>query len=228
MQEAVEVEDLHMGMNQAYAPGELPVSFPIFPLAKALLLPRGQLPLNIYEPRYLAMVDDVLKSHRMVGMIQPDPDASARGLFPVGCIGRITQLAETGDGRYLLTLTGIARFRVIEEIDAVTPYRQCRADFTPFAVDFSPSAGEDLVDRDGLLRTLRSFAETNDLQLDWDSIHEAPNEALVNALSMMSPFGPKEKQALLEAKDLKGRADVLVAITEIELSRGKNPQTTLQ
>jgi Lon protease-like protein len=217
-----------MSLNQTYsAPDSLPASFPIFPLAKALLLPRGQLPLNIFEPRYLAMVDDAMKGHRIIGMIQPNPDA-ALGLFPVGCAGRITQLAETGDGRYLVTLTGIARFRVVEEIDAITPYRQALADFAPFAVDFSPCAGEDLVDRDGLLRTLRSFAESNDLQLDWDSINEAPNEALVNALSMMSPFGAREKQALLEAKDLKGRADVLVAMTEFELVRGKNAQTTLQ
>ncbi len=218
-----------MGINRTYdAPGELPASLAMFPLAKALLLPRGQLPLNIFEPRYLAMVDDVMASHRIIGMIQPNPDKSAASLFSVGCAGRITQLAETGDGRYLLTLTGIARFKVIEEIDAITPYRQALVDFSPFAVDFSPRAGEDLVDRVGLLRTLRSFAESNDLQLDWDSIHEAPNEALVNALSMMSPFGAKEKQALLEALDLKGRAEVLVAITEFELARGKNAQHTLQ
>jgi Lon protease-like protein len=217
-----------MSLNQTYGdPDALPASFPIFPLAKALLLPRGQLPLNIFEPRYLAMIDDALKDNRIIGMIQPNPDA-ALGLFPVGCAGRITQLAETGDGRYLVTLTGIARFRIIEEIEVLTPYRQARGDFSAFAVDFSPRAGEDLVDRDGLLRTLRSFADTNDLQLDWESIHEAPNEALVNALSMMSPFGAKEKQALLEAKDLKGRADVLVAMTEFELARGKNAHPTLQ
>lgn len=222
-----------MSMNHTYrSPDELPAAFPIFPLAKALLLPRGQLPLNIFEPRYLAMIDDAMKSQRIIGMIQPDPEADAPNqvpaLFSVGCAGRITQLAETGDGRYLITLTGIARFKIIEEIPAVTPYRQCSADFSPFSVDFSPRAGEDLVDRDGILRTLRDFAETNNLQIDWNSIHEAPNEALVNALSMMSPFGPREKQALLEAHDLKGRADVLVAITEIELARGKSATTPLQ
>jgi Lon protease-like protein len=218
-----------MSMNHTYrAPDELPASFPIFPLSKALLLPRGQLPLNVFEPRYLAMIDDAMKGPRIIGMIQPDPRAAAPGLFPVGCVGRITQLAETGDGRYLLTLTGIARFKVIEEIVALTPYRQCRADFSPFFIDFSPSAGEDLVDREEVLRTLRDFAESNDLQLDWGSINEAPNEALVNALSMMSPFGAREKQALLEAQDLKGRADVLVAITEIELARGRNTPTILQ
>ena len=216
-----------MSMNLTYRdPDELPAVFPIFPLAGALLLPRGELPLNVFEQRYLAMVDDALKSHRIVGMIQPDPEAgTATGvpaLFSVGCTGRITQFAETGDGRYLITLTGLARFKIVEELAGCKPYRQCRADFSPFSVDFSPRAGEDQVDRDSVLRTLRDFAETNHLQIDWNSIHNAPNEALVNALSMMSPCSPKEKQALLEARDLKGRADVLVAITEIELARGKN------
>jgi uncharacterized protein len=216
-----------MSMNHAYCgPDELPEICPVFPLAGSLLLPRGELPLNIYEPRYLAMVDDALKGERVIGMIQPDtatrPGATGPALFSVGCAGRITEFGETGDGRYLITLSGIARFKVVEEIAVVTPYRQCRVDFTPFLVDFSPRAGEDQVDRDGVLRALRDFAETNNLQIDWNSIHSAPNEALVNALSMMSPCGPKEKQALLEAHDLKGRADVLVAITEVDLARGRN------
>lgn len=221
-----------MSMNHAYRhPEELPAILPIFPLAGALLLPRGELPLNIFEPRYLAMMDDALKLHRIIGMIQPDPEAGTGigvpALFSVGCAGRITQFAETGDGRYLVTLTGIARFKIVEEIAASTAYRQCRCDFSPFSIDFSPRAGEDQVDRDCVLRTLRDFAETNHLQVDWNSIRNAPNEALVNALSMMSPCSPKEKQALLEAHDLKGRADVLVAITEIELARGKSDSTPL-
>lgn len=213
-------------MNHPYrGPDELPATFPIFPLAKALLLPRGQLPLNIFEPRYLAMIDDVLKGQRIIGMIQPNPEVESSGppdqsLFAVGCAGRITQFAETGDGRYVVTLTGIARFKLVEEIASVTPYRQCKADFSPFLIDFVPRAGEQEVDRDSVLRALGEFAETNRLQIDWESVNEAPNEALVNALCMMSPFGSKEKQALLEATDLKGRADVLVAITEIELARG--------
>jgi len=220
-------------MNHTYRTAdELPSVLPVFPLTGVLLLPRGQLPLNIFEPRYLAMIDDAMKGNRIVGMIQPDPAAGGTaytpGLFSIGCAGRITQLAETGDGRYLLTLTGIARFRILEEISALTPYRQCRIDFSPFAIDFSPRAGEDLVDREGVLKALRDFAKSNNLQIDWKSIDEAPNEALVNALSMMSPFGPKEKQALLEAQDLKGRADVLVAITEIELARGKGTSNSLQ
>ena len=213
-------------------PNDMPGVVPLFPLSGALLLPRGQLPLNIFEPRYLAMIDDALKSHRTIGMIQPDPQTGSGrdgpGLFKVGCAGRITQFAESGDGRYVVTLTGIARFAVLDEIAAVTPYRQARADFTPFESDFSPRLGEAAVDRDGVLRTLRDFAKANELQIDWDSINGAPNEALVNALSMMSPFGPREKQALLEATDLKVRADVLVAITEVELARGKNASNTLQ
>ena len=211
-------------------PADMPGVLPIFPLSGALLLPRGQLPLNVFEPRYLAMVDDALRTHRMFGMIQPEPEGGddKPPLFKVGCAGRITQLAETGDGRYIITLTGISRFAMIEEVAAVTPYRQGRVDFQAFAGDFKPRDGEEQVDRDGVLKALRDFAEENRLQIDWDSINSAPNEALVNALSMMSPFGPREKQALLEASDLKGRAEVLVAITEIELARGRNAPSSLQ
>ena len=211
------------------APEDMPGVLALFPLSGALLLPRGQLPLNIFEPRYLAMIDDALRSHRTIGMIQPDGDTEGMSaLFKVGCAGRITQFAESGDGRYVITLTGVSRFTLLEEITAVTPYRQCRADFSGFAVDFKPRVGEERVDRDGVLKALRDFAEENNLQIDWDSINQAPNEALVNALAMMSPFGPREKQALLEAHDLKGRAEVLVAITEIELARGKNAPSSLQ
>ncbi|WP_395664633.1 LON peptidase substrate-binding domain-containing protein [Methylocella sp.] len=217
-----------MSSNRVYEGAQdMPAALPLFPLVKALLLPRGELPLNVFEPRYLAMIDDALKGERLIGMIQPDLE-KGDALFHVGCAGRLTQFAETGDGRYLVTLTGVARFRLLRELDAGTPYRQAEVDYAPFGVDFIARAGEDLVDREGLLSTLRSFASTNGLQLDWDSIDEAPNEALVNALSMMSPFGVREKQALLEAADLKGRADVLVAITEIELARGGEAKTTLQ
>ena len=211
------------------APEDMPGVLALFPLSGALLLPRGQLPLNIFEPRYLSMIDDALRSHRTIGMIQPDGDTKgATALFKVGCAGRITQFAESGDGRYVVTLTGVSRFTLLEEVAAVTPYRQCRADFSGFAVDFRARVGEERVDRDGVLKALRDFAEENNLQIDWDSINQAPNEALVNALAMMSPFGPREKQALLEASDLKGRAEVLVAITEIELARGKNAPSSLQ
>lgn len=224
-----------MGMNAVYkGPQDLPEAIPVFPLPGALLLPRGQMPLNIFEPRYLAMVDEALKGDRIVGMIQPDSesgDATVPRLYPVGCAGRITQLAETGDGRYIITLTGIARFRVEEELPTTQPFRRCRVSFAPFAADFVARAGEDEVDRPAVLKALRDFIEATDAKLDWKGVEQAPNEALVNALSMMSPYGPREKQALLEAPDLKTRAEILVAITEIELARGRvagDQEPTLQ
>jgi Lon protease-like protein len=160
-------------------------------------------------------------------MIQPDAvhtgDEEKPTLFRVGCAGRITQLAESGDGRYLIELTGIARFRVIEELTVDTPFRQCRVAFAPFADDFEAHKGEDDVDREALLRALTAFLKANNMQADWKGIENAPNEALVNALAMMSPFGAAEKQALLEAPDLRQRAEVLVAVTEMELAKSKTP-----
>jgi uncharacterized protein len=214
-----------MPMNAQYrGPADLPGVIPVFPLPGALLLPRGQMPLNIFEPRYLAMVDDALRDgHRLIGMIQPDPAKNGRSdkpkLFAVGCVGRITQLAETGDGRYLIELTGVSRFRVAEEIKVATDYRQCRVTYAPFTDDFVARKGEQQVDRAALLEALRDFLKSNNLEADWEGIEKAPNEALVNALSMMSPYGTAEKQALLEATDLKTRAEILVAITQIELAK---------
>jgi uncharacterized protein len=214
-----------MPMNAVFAkPGDLTDVIPVFPLAGALLLPRGQMPLNIFEPRYVAMIDDALRSgHRLIGMIQPDaahpgPD-SKPNLYGVGCVGRITQFAETGDGRYLLQLTGIARFRLEEELCVDSAYRQCRVTYAPFIGDFTARRGEDEVDRKSLLRALADFLKANDLKADWEGIENAPNEALVNALAMMSPYGSAEKQALLEAPDLKTRAEILIAVTEIELAK---------
>ena len=224
-----------MPMNAVYrGPSDLPEIVPVFPLPGALLLPRGQMPLNIFEPRYLAMIDDALTDrHRLVGMIQPDsthsaPDDEKPSLFGVGCVGRITQFAESGDGRYILQLTGIARFRVTEELAVATAYRQCRVTFAPYVSDFIARHGEEEVDRDAVLKALSAFLKANDLKADWDEIKNAPNEALVNALSMMSPYGPPEKQALLEAPDLKTRAEILVAVTEIELAKGGDGDTPLQ
>jgi Lon protease-like protein len=216
-----------MPINANYrGPGELPELIPVFPLPGALLLPRGQMPLNIFEPRYLAMVDDAMRSgHRLIGMIQPDIIHTERRdrptLFQVGCLGRITQLAESGDGRYLLELTGISRFKVVEELTVTTPYRQCKVDYFTFIDDFTARKGEDEVDRAALLAVLADFLKANNLRVDWEGIDKAPNEALVNALAMMSPYGTPEKQALLEAPDLKTRAEILVAVTEIELAKKK-------
>ncbi|MEJ2623484.1 MAG: LON peptidase substrate-binding domain-containing protein [Pseudolabrys sp.] len=215
-----------MPMNAHYrGPVDLPEVIPVFPLPGALLLPRGQMPLNIFEPRYLAMIDDALRDgHRLIGMIQPDiAHANAAHevppLYKIGCVGRITELAESGDGRYLIELTGIARFHIEEELSVQTLYRQCRVTFAPFADDFVAREGEDEVNREAVLAALRDFLEANDLSADWEGIEKAPNEALVNALSMMSPYGAAEKQVLLEAPDLKTRAEILVAITEIELAK---------
>src|SRR5665213_766310 len=187
-------------------------------------LPSVQMPLNIFEPRYLAMIDDALRDgHRLIGMIQPDSaHEAARAkpkLYKTGCVGRITQLAESCRGRYIIELTCVSRFRVEEELKVQTEYRQCRVTYAPFTEDFVPRKGEDDVDREALLRALTDFMKANDMKADWEDIEEAPTEALVNGLSMMSPYGPPEKQALLEAPDLKTRADLLVAITEIEIAK---------
>jgi Lon protease-like protein len=227
--------DYGMPMNTTYkGPEDLPDVLAVFPLPGALLLPRGQMPLNIFEPRYLAMTDDALRSpHRLIGMIQPDPahpgpDKGKPHLFHVGCVGRMTQFAESGDGRYLIQLTGVARFRIEEELAVTTPYRQCRVTYRPFIGDFTARKGEEAVDRKSLLRALTAFLKANNLKADWEGIESAPNEALVNALAMMSPYDAAEKQAMLEAPDLKTRAEILVAVTEIELAKGKNGETPLQ
>lgn len=215
-----------MPINIEYrGPADLPEIIPVFPLAGALLLPRGQMPLNIFEPRYLAMVDDSLRDgHRLIGMIQPDVAHSPKNsdkpaLFRVGCVGRITQLAESGDGRYILELTGVARFKVVEELEVLTAYRQCKVDFFAFVDDFTARMGEDEVDREALLAVLADFLKANNLKVDWEGVESAPNEALVNALAMMSPYGPAEKQAMLEAPDLKTRAEILIAVTEMDLAK---------
>ena len=216
-----------MPMNAVYrGPADMPATIPVFPLPGALLLPRGQMPLNIFEPRYLAMIDDALRDgHRMVGMIQPDPShpGSQKNppLYKIGCVGRVTQFAESGDGRYLLQLTGIARFRIEQELSVTTEYRQCQVTFAPFVNDFTARQGEEAVDRKAVLAALTAFLKANKLKADWKGIEEAPNEALVNALAMMSPYDAAEKQALLEAPDLKTRAEILVAVTQIELAKDK-------
>jgi Lon protease-like protein len=177
------------------------------------------------------MVDDALRDgHRLIGMIQPDAahskDEAKPVLFRVGCVGRITQLAESGDGRYILELTGISRFRVVEELTALTAYRQCKVDYFAYIDDFTARKGEEDVDRQALLEVLTDFLKANNLKVDWEGIESAPNEALVNALAMMSPYGPAEKQAMLEAPDLKTRAEILIAVTEMDLAKKRTSGDT--
>lgn len=205
--------------------GDLPSQAAVFPLNAALLLPGGRMPLNIFEPRYLEMFDAALGSGRIVGMIQPRLDGATREdgepeLCETGCLGRITSFAETGDGRYLISLQGICRFRVVEEIAVRTPYRQCR--IAPFVGDLDDDKGGDEIDRVALLKAFKAYLEANGLEADWDSISRAENATLVNALSMMSPYGAAEKQALLEAPDLRSRAETLIAITEMSLARDRD------
>ena len=204
---------------------DLPVRIPIFPLAGALLLPRTQLPLNIFEPRYLAMINDALAGDRIIGMMQPlAEDASPANfdvpaVYGIGCAGRISSFIEVDDNRTLITLAGIARFCVVREIASDTPYRQVEADYSPFADDLKSGHGEEVVDRQQVLTTFRAYLDANGLKTDWNEVRAASNEILVNSLSSIAPFAVAEKQALLEAPSLSARAELLVALTEMSLNR---------
>ncbi|MBI2718595.1 MAG: LON peptidase substrate-binding domain-containing protein [Rhizobiales bacterium] len=214
-----------MGFLDRYRkPGDLPRKLPVFPLPGALLLPRAELPLNIFEPRYLDMVNDALSGDRLIGMIQPVAGAEQEDrpvLMGVGCAGRITAYAETPDNRILITLTGVSRFAVREELTAEIPYRMVVADFHPFAVDLVSDLGANEVNRPALLQALKDYLTANDMSADWNQVNAASTEVLVNTLSLLSPYAAREKQALLEAPDLKTRADVLIALTEMALARGR-------
>ena len=175
---------------------ELPPVIPIFPLSGALLLPRGRLPLNIFEPRYLAMIDDAMRSHRVIGMVQPTCESEKRpSLYPVGCVGRLTSWSETGDGRLMITLTGLIRFRIDAELQTTTPYRQVEAGFTPFADDLQESNDETCVDRKRLGASLKSYLKLRNLDADWSSIERAPGAVLITSLAMICPCDVAEKQA---------------------------------
>jgi Lon protease-like protein len=205
-------------MRRYGGPSELPPVIPVFPLAGVLLLPRAQLPLNVFEPRYLAMTDFALSGTRIIGMIQPrsaDDTARNPALADVGCAGRLTSYSETPDNRYLITLTGIARFRIARELDMRTPFRQVEADFSPFAQDFAPPDAAVEIQRERLLSALKPYLDIRRMDTDWSSLTEAPVEALVSALAMICPFEANEKQALLEAPSTLERADALIALLEM-------------
>ena len=197
----------------------LPRVIPIFPLAGVLLLPRGRLPLNIFEPRYLAMTRAALASpERMIGMIQPTerrPGEMNPPVYETGCAGRLISFSETEDGRYLVTLAGVARFRIVEELPLVDGYRRVAADFHRFRADLDAPAGDGVVDRPRLLDALRLYLDRHGIKADWDVIKDTPDDRLVTSLAMMCPFNDSEKQALLEAPDLHERGRVIVALLEM-------------
>ncbi|MCT4655685.1 MAG: LON peptidase substrate-binding domain-containing protein [Cohaesibacter sp.] len=221
------------------SPRDIPAIIPLFPLEEALLLPRTQMPLNIFEDRYLAMIDHAMRNDRIIGIIQPqqseedEADETKEGqkseLYPIGCLGRISAYGETGDGRVLITLAGISRFKLVKELETDTPYRLGEVECEDFAEDLIEGFGEDAVERKALLDVFRSFLDANGMEADWDSVEKSSTEILVNSLSMMSPYGIAEKQALLEAESLALRAETLIAITEIHLANESDaPSTILQ
>lgn len=198
---------------------DLPQVIPVFPLDGAILLPGGDLPLQIFEPRYLNMVDDVMAHDRIIGMIQTKAggDRARPRLADVGCTGRITSYAETSDGRYLITLTGVCRFHAGEELSISTPYRQLRADYTPFEDDLATGAEAVLVvDRARFAKALKRYLNRRELDIEWSTVEEAPLESLATGLAMGLPFDPAEKQALLEAPDIPARFEALTALLEID------------
>lgn len=220
-----------MGFPPKYqGPDDLPGVIPVFPLAGAILLPRANLPLNIFEERYLAMIDDAMRGHRIIGMIQPEREndrARHPKLYPVGCAGRITSYTETGDGRMLIALTGIARFALGEELQVMTPYRQTKPDWAAFARDFDAPPASDPFDRAKLIAALKPFVRMLNVEIDWNWVEQAPADMLINAVAMLSPFPPAEKQALLEAADLGARAKIAQSLVELAVAGGANDGRTL-
>ncbi|KHQ55153.1 MULTISPECIES: LON peptidase substrate-binding domain-containing protein [Mameliella] len=203
---------------------DLPGKIPVFPLPGALLLPRARLPLHIFEPRYLAMLDDCLKTEtRLIGMIQPHqvPGREERGLHRIGCAGRVTQFSETEDGRYMITLTGISRFRIVREVEGFTPYRCCEVNWDGFERDQQGAETDTCFERVRFMDLLDRFFAAKDLSADWDTLQQADDELLVNSLSMLLDFNPEDKQALLEAPSLSTRRETLVTLIEYALRGGE-------
>ena len=209
---------------------DLPSTLALFPLPGALLLPRSRLPLHIFEPRYLAMLDDTLKTpHRLIGMVQPRPapasergggSASAGRLHAIGCAGRVTAFSETEDRRYMITLSGVSRFRIDHEVSGFTPYLRADVTWNGFGRDLGRAECDAGFDRAPFMDLLGRFFAARHLSTDWDSLREAEDELLINSLSMLCPFPPEDKQALLEAPSLTTRRETLVTLMEYALLGG--------
>ena len=205
---------------------DLPDIIPVFPLPGALLLPRARLPLHLFEPRYLQMLEDVMKtSDRLIGMIQPyDAPSEAGKLHRIGCAGRLTAFSETEDGRYMITLSGMSRFRIVEELEGFTPYRRCKVAWDGFSRDLGAVERDETFDRDHFMKLLKRFFDDQGLRTDWESLGEAEDELLINSLSMLCPFAPEDKQALLEAPSLTTRRETLVTLIEFALRGGQTDE----
>jgi uncharacterized protein len=219
-------------LKRPETPADLPAHVPVLPLTGALLLPFSHRPLNIFEPRYIEMIDSALAGNRLLGLIQPEDmsEESPRGRAPlqkIGTIGRLTHWEEHGDGRYFIILEGLVRFELISELTVMTPFRQAVIDASRFAVDFTRAFGEGEVDRSRFLKMMRDYADFANFELNWDEIDKTGTADLVNFACMVSPYGAKEKQALLEANSLAARAETLIALAEIEMAKGSSANSTL-
>jgi Lon protease-like protein len=210
-------------LKRPASPAELPGTVPVFPLSGALLLPFARRPLNIFEPRYLEMIDQVLKGDRLVGLIQPrdttvESPQDAAPLQHIGCVGRLVHFEEVEDARYFVILEGISRFELVREVPAMTPYRRAQISADAFALDFEHGFGEDAVDRPRFLKMMRDYADFGNFELNWDEIEKTDTGDLVNFCCMVSPYGAAEKQLLLEAQSLEARAETLIAMAEYEMA----------
>jgi Lon protease-like protein len=210
---------------------DMPETIPIFPLPGALLLPRARMPLHLFEPRYLTMLEDALKTpERLIGMVQPNRvpgRTGGTGLHTIGCAGRLTQFSETEDGRYMITLSGVSRFRVVEEVEGDAPYRRAKVSWTGFERDKGAEETDGGFSRDRFMNLLSRYFAAQDLQTDWDSLKEADDELLINSLSMLLGFEPEDKQALLEAPSLSTRRETLVTLIEYSM-RGGDSEDIMQ
>jgi uncharacterized protein len=215
------------------SPRDVPPIVPVFPLTGALLLPFAHRPLNVFEPRYIEMVDQALAGNRLIGLIQPQDtsEESPRGRGPlqsIGCLGRLTHWEETEQGRYFIILEGVTRFEVVSELTVMTPYRQCQIACVRFALDFDRLYGEEKVDRERFLKMMRDYAEFGNFDLNWEEINNTGTADLVNFCCMVSPYGAAEKQVLLEADTLEQRAETLIALAEFEMAKGDDGRAPLQ